>query len=661
MALRLPPRTILVFLLFVALLSSTAPVTSASELEDSSVTYFVALDLVSSEANSGCDAPFVGTGDEGEVWSDDPDAAIQAAINAADSGDIIHICSGTWRLDSFGDRSVNTDDQLNTNGKVLTIQGNGARRTVLKSESYGRIISTSVEGGAVEQEITIRDIKLTGGSVEWDGGAVVADGVTCEDSVISDNSAASWDAGSGSGGAIFSFGPVLLDGCTLNGNSADGSGGALSMLGNELTIRNSQFSENSAAGLDLERELGLGYGMGGAIYRESSTATVEITNSYFTSNESANTGGAVSTRGASESSVTNAQFEGNHSDTWGGALDFNGEWTLERVVMRQNTADWGGGAIDNSGGGYDVLVITSSQFIGNTSTGVGGEGGGAILNNGGGVFVTDSVFQGNTIGNFSRGGAILSYGADVRASRFIGNIAMEGGAIHSTGSGEYGGVISNSNLYSGNSLWEDPYGSVRGGAIFTIGVESSNDTFRSNSAGSCGAVSADVGAIRSAAFTGNSADGYGGAVCISNATIANSSFISNFAPSAGALNGTDLVIVRSQFSSNRATRFDGGAATLGGTIRLIDSIFKRNTAGRHGGAIGIQGYQPSAASVISRNQFFGNSARVSGGAIDIGTCVAGPRTLGSVIARANRFVANRTRQDRRTPDISVRAGFNVCE
>lgn len=656
MALRLPPRTILVFLLFVALLSSTAPVTSASELEDSSATYFVALDLVSSEANSGCDAPFVGTGDEGEVWSDDPDAAIQAAINAADSGDIIHICSGTWRLDSFGDRSVNTDDQLNTNGKVLTIQGNGARRTVLKSESYGRIISTSVEGGAVEQEITIRDIKLTGGSVEWDGGAVVADGVTCEDSVISDNSAASWDAGSGSGGAIFSFGPVLLDGCTLNGNSADGSGGALSMLGNELTIRNSQFSENSAAGLDLERELGLGYGMGGAIYRESSTATVEITNSYFTSNESANTGGAVSTRGASESSVTNAQFEGNHSDTWGGALDFNGEWTLERVVMRQNTADWGGGAIDNSGGGYDVLVITSSQFIGNTSTGVGGEGGGAILNNGGGVFVTDSLFQENTVDGFSSGGAIHAYDVEASTTRFIGNAAYGGGAIYAHGYGG-SGVISQRNIFTANLT----YDSSEGGAIRSNStLESSGDTFRSNRAGgSGGAASAEAGTVVDAVFAGNTSGHLGGALLMVDGSITNSIFSSNAAASGGALYGGELVINRSQFISNRAT-FEGGAASLFGSLRVTDTQFSRNSTGLYGGGLAISGYRLSDDWFISGNLFTKNTAGLSGGAIDIATCVAGPRTYSRSVLRLNRFAGNRGPRDARLVEIAVRSGDMFC-
>ena len=580
-------------------------------------TLYVALEVESDDANSGCDAPLIGTGDEGENWSDNPAAAIQAAINEAGDGDTIHICAGTWLLDQAEGDRINGDDQLSTNSTELTIEGDGAGKTELVSDSYGRIISTANALGEFDVPIIIRDITLSGGNVTWNGGAVVAMGVTCEDSVIRNSSTGTWDGGesAGNGGGIYSTGPVQLDGCRVTGNTAEGSGGGVALASAVLTVTNSVISENMA-----ER------GFGGGVFRQSSEQDLNISNSIFSGNDSEDTGGALSARGWSEGTITSTTFTANHSDYWGGAIDFNGIWTLENVDFIENSATNGGGAIDNSGGDSDQLYIYNSRFVGNTSLGAGGEGGGAILNNGGRVEIDGSLFFGNTIGGGSPGGAVYA-----------------------------------NNVVSLKTRYEKNVAGYRGGAIAVEeSLYSSQDRYTQNQADYCGAVIANGGELTRSYFSANSSATYGGAGCLWYTSVVGTQFVGNSALEAGALWGYYMTIRQSTFDSNRATGYEGGAAVLSGPLVLSDSTFSRNTASRFGGAVHLGGYAPNSSWVLSGNRFTRNTAASGGGAIDVGTCVAGPRNLGRILTRGNRFGANRVFHDNRTTDISVRAGNSVC-
>ena len=600
-----------------ALLIGAAPAAADGEFIIEPTTYYVALDVESDEANSGCDAPFVGTGDLGEDWSDNPAAAIQAAIDEASDYDIIHICAGTWLLDQADEDRINGDDQLSTNNTELIIEGDGASRTELISDSYGRVISTADAEGLFVVPITIRDITLSGGNVTWNGGAVVAYGVTCEDSVIRNSSAGTWDEGesAGNGGGIYSTGTVVLDGCRVTGNIAAGSGGGVALDSAVLSITNSAISENIAV-----------RGVGGGIFREPGSQDLTISNSIFSGNDAEETGGALSARGWSEATITSTAFTSNYSNLWGGAIDFNGIWTLNRVDFIENTATEGGGAIDNSGGGEDELYIYNSRFVDNTSPGYGGEGGGAILNNGGRVEVESTLFRGNTIGENSQGGAV------------------------------YANVV-----YSLKSRYESNDAGDRGGAISANALYSTQDTFTQNRADYCGAVDADYGELTRSYFSANSSATYGGAGCFYYTSVVATQFVGNSALEAGALWGFYMTIRQSTFDSNRATRYNGGAAILSGPLVLSDSTFNRNTAARFGGAVHLSGYVPDSSWVLSGNRFTRNTAAAGGGAIDVGTCVAGPRNLARILTRGNRFGANRVLHDNRTTDISVRAGYSVCD
>lgn len=613
-------------------------------------TLYVALEVESDDANSGCDAPLIGTGDEGENWSDNPAAAIQAAINEAGDGDTIHICAGTWLLDQAEGDRINGDDQLSTNNAELTIEGAGANKTELISDSYGRIISSANVLGEFDVPIIIRNITLSGGYVTWNGGAVVAMGVTCEDSVIRNSQTGTWneDTERGNGGGIYSTGPVTLDGCTVMGNTAEGSGGGVALESAALNVTNSTISNNTAVGGCCGE-----YGFGGGIYRASSVQELNIEGSLFVGNDSEDTGGALSARGSSDATITSTEFRGNHSDYWGGALDFNGIWTLDDLDFIENTATLGGGAIDNSGGDADVLIIENSRFVGNTSPGEGGEGGGAILNNGGNVLVSNSNFERNVIGTDSNsvGGAIYAWNIEVRDSRLSGNSAFEGGALYAVSE-----LRSSDNVYTNNLAGES------GGALYAEGeLASSRDSFRGNVAKTCGAVRYNWGTISFGTFLSNIANYYGGAVCGWYAAISSSLFSGNSAQRAGAVYGATLTITGSTFEGNQATRFDGGAAILYGAVSVSRSTFNRNTAGRYGGAIAIGGYRPRADWFVSGNRFTRNSAVAAGGALDFGTCEAGSRSFGRNYLRDNRFAANRVTKSNRTPDVSVRSGAADCD
>ena len=145
-----------------------------------------------------------------------------------------------------------------------------------------------------------------------------------------------------------------------NGNASSGAG----ILNNgALTVSNSTFTSNSAAGL------------GGAIYNNMGTLTV-IDSTFF--NNSAASGGAIYTE------------EGNST---GGTL------SVIASTFYGNTANSGGGGAIAADGA--TVTITNSTFASNSATSLGG----AILGNA--PTVNNSIFVGNTA---TTGGAINAGG-----------------------------------------------------------------------------------------------------------------------------------------------------------------------------------------------------------------------------------------------------------
>ena len=182
---------------------------------------------------------------------------IQAAVNAATSGDTIHICTGLYGLTA----SIHIT-------KDLAFVGDGAAATTLDGAGSVRILD------AAGQTISIKGMTLRNGMAATDlGGAVRAANVTVDHSTFSGNVVG------GGGGAIGVTNSASVSDSTFAGNSAQG-GGAIYVRDAHATVTNSTFSGNAASP-----------GSGGAVL--GLNATVDVTNSTFVGN-TAPTAGSLS-------------------------------------------------------------------------------------------------------------------------------------------------------------------------------------------------------------------------------------------------------------------------------------------------------------------------------------------------------------------------------
>ncbi|HOX24205.1 MAG TPA: right-handed parallel beta-helix repeat-containing protein [Candidatus Krumholzibacteria bacterium] len=159
----------------------------------------------------------VGCGDVRYVAPDGSTAypTIQAAVTAAEPGDIVALYPGIYR--GLENRDVDTQ------GKAITIQGTGASRTdcVIDCESLGRAFYIhSDEGPAtVVQGLTIEN----GHAVDGNGGAILC-GTYPTDSAS----------------------PTIRD-CVFRNCIADNSGGAIwAVLNSDVTVENCVFYDNHA-------------------------------------------------------------------------------------------------------------------------------------------------------------------------------------------------------------------------------------------------------------------------------------------------------------------------------------------------------------------------------------------------------------------------------
>ncbi len=390
-------------------------------------------------------------------------------------------------------------------------------------------------GGAIflgsESETNIDSTVFAGNNSKTNGGAISMrqpkDG---DNSAAKLNVSATFDGNhaDANGGAIYNTfyannGLELGDGVTVSGNftknSADKNGGAifndgaLDKIGNAggvMTIRDSLFSENTAAT------------WGGAIFN---SGTLTLGDGVSFTGNSAYAGGAVWNDGKMEI-APGTKFVGNNSKHSAGALYNSSTGTLGDligVIFENNTAVFGG-AINNSKTstgikGGTINLISKSHFIGNSA---GKSQGGAIRNQGTISTITDSVFDSNVAGNGGaiNNGTLGSVVEGIYKTKFINNTAIAAGGNHQ------GGAITNAGHIGiiDETVFESNRAGKIGGAIANVTpqnngsglakVNIANSTFTGNVAGESGGAiyNATGGAVSLAGentFTGNMAGGVG--------------------------------------------------------------------------------------------------------------------------------------------------------
>ena len=383
-------------------------------------------------------------------------------IEAAAGADVTLDGGDLWQLLKFANMtSVSVtgigflDAQVDTNGAAIQIMG-GTLNIVDCSFANGG--TATIDGGAIYSNpghVTISGSTFTDNRAGDEGGAIAVQsavdgtGVTVADSLFTGNSEAEGAAISVNGvlsAAIITvtdsefvnndgeYGAITIDGGTVEltnvvmdgNNNTSGEGGAV-WAGEGLTVRHSEFTNNSSADDD-----------GGALY--NADGSLEVTNSQFTNNSSweDDQGGAIAVEDCDEVSVSGSKFLRNTAgDQGGGAINFNCDADADVLVSRNtftgNSARSYGGAIDQEDNDFVIRYVRNTF----TSNSVTDESDGDGVGQGGAVWASNATFSGN---RFTRnrasafGGAVYAANSQVarsaKRSKFSGNRARRGSDVY---------------------------------------------------------------------------------------------------------------------------------------------------------------------------------------------------------------------------------------
>ncbi len=435
-------------------------------------------------------------------------SSIQAAVNAAASGDVVKITEGEYTA----------SPQVVSITKSITLRGGynadfsvwdpDVYPTVLNGAGTSRVVSAI---GTIE--VTLEGLVIEDGFSSSNGAGVYSEGTTLQvlDSVIQNNKVNPNYNGNYGVGLFISGGSLWMQNSLVQGNQPNPgdevshSGGGLYGLGAVIELHNSSFLDNIAA-------FGTGgtfdIGTGGGVYLENCTSNVDgvtFKNNQATTHNHG--GGGLWTRGGSMN-LTNSIFEANINggavlfDNNGALIEGNqflsnqgsglfvGVWTTtgpSNVTVQNNLLQ------NNTGSGMQVtnfalsMQIKNNQFIGNQNHGleIKGKSNTGVLS---AVNVEENLFQNNTT-TLDGGGMMITGGVNVLNNRFLNNQANgKGGGVYQTETDRYDNVsaLYDGNYFEGNSAAEGGgmYQIVQYSVDFTIQYQ--NMVFLHNTASSKG-------------------------------------------------------------------------------------------------------------------------------------------------------------------------------
>jgi len=171
----------------------------------------------------------------------------------------------------------------------ITIQGNGARVTVLEQEEY-----CNVDGTAKDREFRIFHVH--------EGGALTLDGLNTDKSCADGNN--QWD---GYGGVILFDSTNTLrirNRSQIVGGEALDAGGVIAILGGTMEVEDSSIDHGVAGDPMLRR---MNSGLGGVIYMESASGSIKRSSVHS---------GTASSRGGGIYQDTNSSLDIEDSEIW---------------------------------------------------------------------------------------------------------------------------------------------------------------------------------------------------------------------------------------------------------------------------------------------------------------------------------------------------------
>ena len=514
--------------------------------------------------------------------------------------------------------------------KIITIDGTTATNLSVSGGGTTRVFNVTAPATFIGFTV------MNGNAGGSGGGLSSTSDITLTSMQFLSNTAAFDGGGASVNGAV-----LLTNGLFQSNTSTGFSGGGLYAL-NTLTLTGTQFLSNTAGGFGIVAGVAGGGGahvVGAAqltngLFQNNSTnsaggglyanTTLTLTGVQFLSNTAISSGGGAYIGGAFVSGaaqLTNGLFQNNSTNNSGGGLNANSTLTLTGTQFLSNTAQgFGGGAfvsgaaqltnglfqsntsLIHSGGGLyanSTLVLTGTQFLGNTSV---GSGGGAYANST--LTLTGTQFLSNTASQYG-GGAYADGAVQLTNGLFQNNSASDSG----------GGLFALDMLtltdtqFLSNTATPGTGGGafVHGAAQLTNGLFQSNFSFAQGGGLSAGSMLTLIG---TQFLSNTSAGSSGGGADVSGAThLTHGLFQNNRALEGGGLcvNGT-LVLTDTQFLSNTAINNGGGAFVANDAAELTHGLFQNNSAGGFGG-----GLYAGSTLTLTDTQFLSNAATNNGG------------------------------------------------
>ena len=360
--------------------------------------------------DNDCDT---GTSEDGNVSIGSTTyASIQAALDAASDGDVVHICEGTFEENL----SITRDVEL---------QGVGASVSIIDGNDDGPVVGVDTPG----VHLTIRGLTLRNG---------VATMVS--------------DIGVEAGGGIEAWNAASLEveDCVIEYNEAELGGGIFGPESGNTSLRDTTLTRNAATA-----ESG-----GGAFLQSAPDGTIDIDGCEFSDNRAKISGGGIAfdnfTATIAAASITDTLIDGNvavSEDGFGGGIANVAELSLSNVTISNNKADLGGGVYALG----DVEADGATDIIDNQANAP--HRSPLILAfGGGGIFVDSCDWQyGHIEGNTANYGAgAFVYQGSLRDVTVESNEAVEFGggvAMYNHARLEDSDVVANTSVYWGAGLF----------------------------------------------------------------------------------------------------------------------------------------------------------------------------------------------------------------
>ncbi len=301
----------------------------------------------------------------------DTDCSLREAIAAANSSsmadkaitfDAAFFASARTIVLSGGELTVNNNGNLLIDGGttgLLTISGNGASRVF-----YIGAAATAA----------IRNVTVTGGKTNTNGGGIYNDGVLAiENASVSGNQAINY------GGGIYSADNAVLS--VVNsffGNNSSVVGGGIFAFNNSRTeLVYATFTANNTStsyGSGVSNNGGVLNINSSTIYNNNGSGiynggTANINNSTVSGNTTTSNGGGIFSD--TVLNINNSTIVGNRAAIGGGIFRNNGTTSIRNTIIADNSAS--GSAPDFSGSftsqGFNLIENTGGATINGTSTG----------------------------------------------------------------------------------------------------------------------------------------------------------------------------------------------------------------------------------------------------------------------------------------------------